>query len=137
MPNINSNSLALRRKRLGYEQKQIATLLKHKTKHQICRYENGQRIPNLKEAIKLSILYGLPVRVLFKNYVRECREEIENTIKKSGLAAKVNIANAAKTDYCSYLEAMNASKISDRTADKIRHHIKVLVEERSKKILGS
>ncbi|MDQ6785849.1 MAG: helix-turn-helix transcriptional regulator [Acidobacteriota bacterium] len=60
MPNINTNSLALRRKRLGYEQKQIAVLLGHKSTYQICRYETGQRIPSLKEAIKLSLLYGLP-----------------------------------------------------------------------------
>jgi transcriptional regulator with XRE-family HTH domain len=135
MPNINSSLLALRRKRLGYEQKQIAVLLGHKPTYQISRYETGQRIPSLKEAMKLSILYGLPVRALFNRYFRQCREELEKTIKQSGLANKISLENAPKADYCSYLELMNSSHISELNADKVRHHIKVLVEERSKKIL--
>jgi transcriptional regulator with XRE-family HTH domain len=134
MPNINSSSLALQRKRLGYEQKQIAVLLGHKPTYQISRYETGQRIPSLKEAMKLSILYGFPVHILFNRYFRRCREELEKTIKQSGLANKINLENAP-ADYCSYLELMNSSLISERNADKVRHHIKVLIEERSKKIL--
>lgn len=138
MPNINSSSLALRRKRLGYEQKQIAVLLGHNSTYQICRYETGQRMPSFKEAMKLSILYGLPVRVLFNRYFRRCREELENSIKHSGPAAKINIENERVVDYCSYLELlMNSEDIGEPEADKIRRHIKVLVEERSKKILGN
>lgn len=64
MPNINSSSLALRRKRLGYERKQIAFLLGHKTTHQLCRFETGQRTPSFKEAVKLSLLYKLPLHAL-------------------------------------------------------------------------
>ena len=137
MPNINSSLLALRRKRLGYEQKQIAALLGHKNTYQISRYETGQRIPSFKEAIKLSMLYGLPVHVLFQRYFRCCQEELDNTIKHSGLDGKMNLENDGNADYCSYLELMNASRVSEESSDKIRHHIKVLVEERSKKVLGN
>ena len=137
MPNINSSLLALRRKRLGYEQKQIAVLLGHKSTYQISRYETGQRIPSLLEAMKLSILYGLPVRTLFNHHFRQCRERLEKTIKQSSLTSKINLSNAEKVDYCSYLESMNSTKISKLGADKIRHHIKVLVEERSNKILDN
>lgn len=137
MPNINSSLLALRRKRLGYEQKQIAVLLGHKTTYQISRYETGRRIPSLIEAMKLSILYGLPVQTIFNRHFRQCREELEKTIKQSVLTTKINLSNAAKADHCSYLESLNSTKISKLGADKIRHHIKVLVEERSKKILGN
>jgi transcriptional regulator with XRE-family HTH domain len=137
MPNINSCSLALRRKRLGYEQKQIAVLLGQKTIHQICRYENGQRVPSLKVAIKLSMIYGLPIHVLFESYFYQCREELKNRLKTSGLAEKFSLENMRDVDFCSYLELMNSTRISESNADKIRHHIKVLVEERSKKILGN
>lgn len=137
MPNINSSSLSLRRKRLGYEQKQIAVLLGHKNTYQHSRYETGQRIPNFKEAVKLSVLYDLPVRVLFDRYVLRCREELETTIKNSGVAAKINLDNDSGVDHCSYLELMNSTSISDKNSDKIRHHIKVLVEKRSEKILGN
>ncbi len=137
MPNINTSSLALKRKRLGYEQKQIAALLGHNSTYQLCRYETGQRVPGFNEAIKLSILYGLPLRVLFDRYFRRCREEMENTIKHSGLSGKINLENERVVDYCSYLESLNSAHINEVDSDKIRHHIKVLVEERSKKILGN
>jgi transcriptional regulator with XRE-family HTH domain len=137
MPNINSSLLALRRKRLGYEQKQIAVLLGHNNTYQISRYETGQRIPGFKEAMKISILYGLPLRVLFEDYIRRCRKELEDSIKQSGLAGRIDLQNALQLDYCTYLERMNSTRISEFEADKIRRHIKVLVEERSKKILGN
>ncbi len=137
MPNINSSSLALRRKRLGYEQKQIAVLLGRKTANEICRYETGQRMPDFREAAKLSILYGLPVHVLFDRYFRRCREELERRIKDSGLAAQINLENNPVVDFCSYLDLMNSTHVSEQSSDKIRRHIKVLIEKRSKKILGT
>lgn len=143
MPNINSSSLALRRKRLGYEQKQIAVLLGRKTANEICRYETGKRMPNFNEAAKLSILYGLPVHILFDRYFRRCREELEAKIKHSGLVAEINLESNPIVDFCSYLDLINSTDISESkdisefNADKIRRHIKVLVEERSRKILGN
>jgi hypothetical protein len=131
MPNINSSWLALRRKRLGYEQKQIAVLLGHKNTYQISRYETGQRLPNFKEAMKLSL------RVLFEQYFRRCREELDTTVKQSGLTNKINLQYDRDADFCSYMELMNSARITELEADKIRHHIKVLVEERSKRILGN
>jgi transcriptional regulator with XRE-family HTH domain len=136
MPNINSSLLALRRKRLGYEQKQIAVLLGHKSTYQLSRYETGQRIPGFKEAIKLSLLLGLPLRALFGTYFRRCQEELEKDLRRTGLAAKINLQNNREVEYCTYQELINSERTGDRD-DKVRHHIKVLVEERSKKILGN
>ncbi len=62
---------------------------------------------------------------------------MENTIKHSGLSGKINLETERAVDYCSYLESLNSAHINEVDADKIRHHIKVLVEERSKKILGN
>ncbi len=137
MPKVNTIFLALRRKRLGYEQKQIAVLLGHKTKYEICRYENGQRTPGFKTAIKLSILYGLPVSILFDAYFNQCKNEMEKRLSNSGIKSKIDLEDAKDADFCSYLELMNSTKISERSSDKIRRHIKILVEERSKKILGN
>lgn len=135
MSKIISRSLALWRKRLGYEQKQIAALLGHETKHQISRYENGQRIPDLQTAIKLAILYGLPVQVLFDGYFRRCRKELEARLKNSSLTIKADLDNAQ--DFCSYLENMESIPIDGRTIDKVRRHIKVLIDERQKRIPGN
>ena len=137
MPNVNPNSLALRRRQLGYAQKHIAALLGHNTTHQICRYETGQRVPGLKDALKLSLIYGLPVRALFDPYFHLWRDELKNRLKKSGLAANMTIETDRIESNCSYLESLNSDFIDEPTADGIRRHIKVLVEERSKKILSN
>lgn len=133
MPNINSSLLALQRKRLGYEQKQIAVLLGHKSKYQLSRYETGQRIPSFKEAIKLSLLLGLPLRALFGTYFLRCQAELEKELRKSGLAAKISFPKNREVEYCAYLEMINSDCANERE-DKVRRHIKVLVEERSKRI---
>jgi Predicted transcriptional regulator len=133
MPNINSNLLALRRKHLGYEQKHVAVLLGQKNKYQISHYERGQRVPSLKQAMKLSALYGLPVRKLFESVYLNCQKELNNAIKQSKLTGKVNYKTVPNIDYCSYLESLRAAEMSETKADKVYRHIKVLVEEQSKK----
>lgn len=134
MPNINSSLLALRRKRLGYEQKQIAVLLGHNSTYQLSRYETGQRIMGFKEAVKLSILYGLPLRVLFESFFRHFQKELENSIRQPGFADRINLQQACELDYCTYLETLGSTRVSEFEANKIRRHITVLIEERSKKI---
>lgn len=121
MPNINSSLLALSRKRLGYEQKQIALLLGHKNTFQISRYETGQRVPGFKEAVKLSLLYGLPLRVLFSRYFRRSLEELENAINQTGLSAKINPQQHRGIDYCSYLDALSSDRLSEEDADKMSY----------------
>ncbi|MCD9187024.1 MAG: helix-turn-helix domain-containing protein [Pyrinomonadaceae bacterium] len=133
MSKINSNLLALRRKHLAYEQKQIALLLGHKTIHQISRYETGQRIPSLREAMKLSILYGFPIHKLFSRHYQQCREELRKVINNSGSPSKIDLEIGTMADYCSYQEAMNQSIISPNISDIVRRHIKVLIDERSEK----
>lgn len=125
----------MRRKRLGYEQKQIAVLLGDKNTYQISRYETGQRSPSLREAIMLSILYGLPLSILFERLFINCRQELENTINKRGLAGKIGLHRSRDLDFCSYLESITNGDADEESLDKARHHIKILVEERSNKIL--
>lgn len=125
--------LALRRIRLGLEQKQIAQLLGQKSIYQYNRLENGQRPPSLKDALILSLIFKLPITTLFDEYCRKCNEEFQKQLKPSLL---LNLINLEKVGHCDYLEMMNSRYISKENADKIRHHIKVLVEERSSKILN-
>ncbi len=133
MPNKKPTPLALRRMLLGLEQKQIAVLLGQKTIHQYSRLENGQRAASLKDAIKLALIFRLSIITLFDDYFHKCREELEKCLATSTLADRIKLENVGK---CAYLEMMGSKYISEENADKIRHHIKVLVEERSKKILN-
>lgn len=125
--------LALRRIHLGLEQKQIAQLLGQKSIYQYNRLENGQRPPSLKDAILLSLIFRLPITTLFDDYCLKCQDELQKQLLKSSL---LNRVKTEKIEYCAYLEMMGSKFISKENADKIRYHIKVLVEERTKKILN-
>lgn len=135
MPNIKPSRLWLARKRLGYEQKQIAGLLGYKTIQQISRYETGIRTPSLKTALKLALIYKLPIRVLFHAYYPECCEELTaraETLKQQSI---LNFDLTEPTDYCAYIELINSSFMTDVDKEKVRRHIKLLLDERREKIL--
>lgn len=123
------------RKRLGYEQKQIARLLGYKTIPQISRYETGQRPPSLKIALKFSIIYKLPVRVLFNIYYDECLKELNSRSKTLDHQPLSTLNITEPTDYCSYSEMMNFTFLSDLDKKKIQKHILNLMTDRRKNIL--
>lgn len=135
MPKIKPSRLWLARKRFGYEQKQIASLLGYTTIPQVSRYENELRLPSLKNALKFAIIYKLPVRVLFHAYYRECREELTARAKTLKEQSILNFDLTEPTDYCSYIELINSSFMTDIDKEKVRRHIKQLMDERRKKIL--
>lgn len=137
MPKAKPNRLWLARKRLGYEQKQIAPLLGHRAVSQISFWESGHRVPNLKTALKFSILYRLPVRVLFHTYYERCREELISLAKQDGREYGFNVDLTEPTDYCSYIELMRSPFVTEIDKVKIRRHIKQLMDERSAKILDN
>jgi DNA-binding XRE family transcriptional regulator len=126
------SQLALKRMRLGLEQKQIASLLGDQSIFKYNRLENGQTVANLKDAIKLSLIFRLPISTLFDEHFDKCKKELEKCLSSSLLGNRIFLEDAAR---CSYLEMMSSEVISPENANKIRHHVKVLVEERSNKIL--
>jgi transcriptional regulator with XRE-family HTH domain len=70
------NNLWQARKRSGLARKQIAALLGHKSNDEISRYEKEVYLPSLKTALKLEIIYQMPIRLLFQPLFEECRSEI-------------------------------------------------------------
>jgi len=132
MQNSKPSRLALKRISLGLEQKQIASLLGQKTIYQYNRLENGQRVASLKDAVKLSLIFRLPIFTLFDSHFQKYEGELRKQLKTSSSSDRIKLENV---EYCAFLEMMNSKYIGMENADKIRHHIKVLVEERSKKIL--
>lgn len=71
-----NNRLWQARQRCGLEQKQVARLLGHKNCDQISRYERGARLPGLRIALKLEIIYRTPVSHLFPEHYQNCQTEI-------------------------------------------------------------
>ena len=130
---MKTNRLWLARKRLGYEQKQVARLI-GKTMPQISWWENGERVPHLKTALKFSIIYKLPVRILFPKYFQACQDEISRAAKDLGKSPwTIDLTEPA--DFCSYLEIINAGLINDIEKEKVRRHIKILMDQRRVNIL--
>jgi len=77
------NNLWTYRKKMGLSQKRAACFAGLKSSD-LSRYENGVKLPNLPNAIKLEIVYRTPVAFLFGELYEELRKEIrkrEETLK--------------------------------------------------------
>ncbi len=78
-----NNRLWQARHRAGLEQKQVARLLGHKNCDQISRYERGARLPSLRIALKLELIYHTPISNLFPEHYQKYRAEIAATDTQS------------------------------------------------------
>lgn len=78
---IKQNKLWNARKRTGLELKQVARLAS-KTTEEISRYERGLNEPILKTALKLEIIYRMPVKLLFPELFKELETEVAEIRKQ-------------------------------------------------------
>jgi transcriptional regulator with XRE-family HTH domain len=125
--NKPNNHLWLARKRLGLHQKQVAHLLGHKTTDQVCRYETGLRLPGLKLFLQFEVIYGLPARVLYREFYEEIRKEIETRalpLKSiSSVYAVSTMGDGLFSEFCAYEELLRNPNRSKAEDDRIRKHI--------------
>lgn len=77
------NALWKYRKRMGFSQSQVAEILGYVSQADISRLEHGRKLPSLIGALKLEIVYRVPVAFLFpelyarlKAKLREREEEL-------------------------------------------------------------
>lgn len=80
------NALRKYRRIRGLKQKQVAQILGLKSASRISRWEKGECLPNLINAIRLSILYRNMVDGLFNDHTKSLREEVllrEQQVMKS------------------------------------------------------
>lgn len=71
------NRLRMHRKLMRYSQKQVASLLDlHPA--QLSQWENGVKLPNTINLIKLSIIYRTLPTELYFEYFQELKEHIKN-----------------------------------------------------------
>lgn len=128
----HKNRLSLIRKRNALGQKQIANLLGHKTIDQISRYERGARMPSLKTALKLQIIYHLPLNVLFQDFYNKCLEEVESKTKTSG--DNFVLDSNANAETCTYSELLKSLQVSPPNMEKVGKHILELMKARTEKL---
>jgi transcriptional regulator with XRE-family HTH domain len=70
------NTLVLYRRRMGLTQRQVARLVGHRDASMLSHYEHGRVLPPLAVALKLEIVYRVPIAFLFPGMYEELRREI-------------------------------------------------------------
>ena len=74
-PNAYKNELLVYRRRMGYSQKQVASVLGLRSTSMLSRYESGRSMPPLLTALRLEILYRIPVAFLYSETYRSLKNE--------------------------------------------------------------
>lgn len=71
--------LRLSRRKAGYTQRDIAHLMGVQ-QSAVSDFERGQHLPNMKEIITLSLIYGRSFESLFAQLMREARVELRERL---------------------------------------------------------
>jgi transcriptional regulator with XRE-family HTH domain len=71
-----TNTLDIYRRRMRLSTRQVALLLGDKDVSRLSKYERGQRLPNLRNAFRLSAILRVPVEFLFPSLYDLLREQI-------------------------------------------------------------
>ncbi|MFN0279175.1 MAG: helix-turn-helix transcriptional regulator [Pyrinomonadaceae bacterium] len=126
------NKLALARQRRAIEQKQVAVLLGHKGIDQLSRYERGVKLPSLKAALKLGLIYKIPIRVLLDGYLDACREEIRREEEKLNKPSRENLTDPAdEAEFCTIEEKLSSGDVVEIDLAKAYSHAAHLIRRRA------
>ena len=120
-----NNRLWQARHKSGLEQKQVARFLGHKSCDQISRYERGVRMPGLRIALKLEIIYATPVSTLFPDHYGQYRRDVAaNTSTNSllPLPDEKAVERLPDAHVCTYGNLLLQKKPSEPEIDAARQH---------------
>lgn len=73
------NNLVLYRRRMGFSQKHVASLLGHRDTSMVSHYEHGRSYPPLPVALSIEIILRVPVAFLFPGLYDELKTRIRRT----------------------------------------------------------
>lgn len=134
--NTNSNSqpgqlnnLWKARQRAGLETKQVALLLSKKLPDEISRYERGINLPNLKTALKLEIVYQMPLRLLFAELFENLRVEVDEILRKNKQLFQGDIwfpksaEQLKQEEFCFYADLLKSGIPNDIEMEAVTKHI--------------
>jgi transcriptional regulator with XRE-family HTH domain len=93
------NALWTYRKKMGLSQKRAAYFAGLKSSD-LSRYENGVKLPNLLNALKLEIVYRTPVAFLFGELYEELKKEIREREEKLKSQEENEESNNDLTSIC-------------------------------------
>ena len=120
------------RKRRGLSQKTVAFLLGRKFTDEISRYESGQ-VPTLQTALKLEIIYRVPVRLLFYGTYQSCHwhiRERSGTFSENSQATMLSTRSLTEKlqdeEYCTHAELLQVPNLPPIEKQRIYKHIRTL-----------
>lgn len=119
------------RKRRGLEQKNVAYLLNHHTADQVSRYELGTRMPTLETALLLEMIYGAPLRLLYKDLYERLQGELRERLKRvPQLQERLAdfLEEDAVREYCAYRDLLQTGQPTQADLLKIRRHVTELAK---------
>jgi transcriptional regulator with XRE-family HTH domain len=121
------------RQRSGLSQKVIAFLMNKKFTDEISRYENGLRLPTLQTALKLEIIYRVPIRLLFYELftsyqwqIRERSSRYKELFPSEGQALNSLQQRLEHEEYCAYADLLKTPKLPSVEKQKVYDHIRQL-----------
>lgn len=133
--NISNRFLWQARQRSGLAQKTIAYLLGNKFTDEISRYETGQRIPTLQTAIKLEIIYRVPIRLLFYEaflnshwQIRERGAKYKEMFPTEAKSVDSLERGLVEENYCAYAELLKTPNLPPIEKNRIYSHIRLLAK---------
>ena len=126
--NQRPHNLWRARKRLGLTQKQLAYLLGNKYQDNVCRLEQGLKLPTLQTALMLEAILNVPVKVLFDHLYKEAQEKLQDRINKNPIPYQQLFANTGPTlgEICTFLDLLNVQDFTSKEREKLRSHITFL-----------
>lgn len=130
------NQLALHRKRRSMTPKTVARALGQGSTSQISRYERGATIPPLDVAMKLGIIYGIPIQTLFDGYFEKCSSELNNRKDPLPISTIVTDEKSRReaSEFCSYEARLTETYVTQIEDLKISGHIANLIRQRAGKL---
>jgi transcriptional regulator with XRE-family HTH domain len=120
------NRLWQARKRLGLGQKQVAFLIE-KAVDEVSRYERGIHLPELQTLLALEIVYGTPLRLLFRELYEQVHDRIAERVEsREALRSRYQVlleSSGPDREYCGYEEVLKLPDLSEAERDKVRSHV--------------
>lgn len=92
----HANRLWKYRRRMGFSQRQVALILGYASPTHVSRYEHGAKLPSLITALKLEIVYRVPVAFLFPELYAHLKVELR--AREERLRADRDGQGQAKTE---------------------------------------
>lgn len=70
------NRLWRYRRRMGFSQPEVAGLMGYLTPTDLSKFEKGERVPSLVTALKLEIVYRVPLSFLYQDLYLRLRDQL-------------------------------------------------------------